>query len=118
MRKSYQQQNIIRKDEKGKILTEEKDILLRWQQYFWLLLEDELQPLEENENENTEELEDINKPTSEEMIKIRNMKNGKAPGTDNITVELIKNRGPELLQRILISCCKCEIKKECLRNGK
>jgi hypothetical protein len=33
-RKNYQQQNIIRKDEKGKILTEEKDILLRWQQYF------------------------------------------------------------------------------------
>jgi hypothetical protein len=66
-----------------------------------LLLEDELQPLEENENENIEELEDIDKPTYEEMIKvIRNMKNGKALGTDNITVELIKNGGPELLQRI------------------
>jgi hypothetical protein len=41
MRKDYQQQNIICKDEKGKILTEEKDILLRWQQYFRALLEDE-----------------------------------------------------------------------------
>jgi hypothetical protein len=68
MRKDYQQQNIICKDEKGKILTEEKDILLRWQQYFRLLLEDELQPLEENKNENIEELEDIDKPTNEEMI--------------------------------------------------
>jgi hypothetical protein len=65
-----------------------------------LLLEDELQPLEENENENIEELEDIDKPTYEEMIKvIRNIKNGKALGTDNITVELIENDGPELLQR-------------------
>ena len=65
MNKEYQPQNIIYKDEKGKILTEEKDILLRWQQYFQLLLEDELQPLEETEkeNENTEELEDTDKPT-------------------------------------------------------
>jgi hypothetical protein len=31
---------------------------------------------------------------------ISNMKNGKAPGIDNITMELIKNGGPELLQRI------------------
>ena len=31
---------------------------------------------------------------------ISNMKSGKAPGIDNITVELIKNGGPELLQRI------------------
>jgi len=56
MSKDYQQQNIIYKDEKEKILTEEKDILLRWQQHFQLLLEEELQPLEETEkeNENTE----------------------------------------------------------------
>jgi len=103
MSKDYQQQNIIYKDEKGKILMEEKDILLKWQQYFQLLLEDELQPLEETEkeNENTEELEDIDKPTYEEMIEVTsNMKNGKALGIDNITVELIKNGGPELLHRI------------------
>jgi len=67
------------------------------------LLEHELQPLEETgkENENIEELEDIDKLTYEEMIEvISNMKNGKVPGIDNITVELIKNGGPELLQRI------------------
>jgi hypothetical protein len=82
MRKNYQQQNIICKDEKWKILTEEKDILLRWQQYFRLLLEDELQPLEEKENENIEkELDDIDKPTYEEMIKvIRNIKKLKGSG--------------------------------------
>jgi hypothetical protein len=51
MRKDYQQQNIICKDEKGKILTEEENILLRWQQYFSVLLEDEQQAPEENENE-------------------------------------------------------------------
>jgi hypothetical protein len=50
MSKDYQQ-NIIYKDEKRKILTEEKYILLRWQQFFQLLLEDELQPLEEKEKE-------------------------------------------------------------------
>jgi len=103
MNNEYQQQNVIYIDEKGKILTEEKDILLRWQQYFQLLLEEELQPLEETEkeNENTEQLEDTDKPTYEEMIEvITNMKSLKAPGIDNITMELIKNSGPELLQRI------------------
>ena len=41
---------------------------------------------------NIEELEHIDKPTYEEMIEvISNMKNGKAPGIDNVTVELIKN---------------------------
>ena len=38
MRNNYQQQNIICKDEKEKMLREEKDILLRWQQYFRSLL--------------------------------------------------------------------------------
>jgi hypothetical protein len=52
-------------------------------------------------NENIEKLEGIDKPTYEEMINIiSNMKNGKAPGIDNITVELITNGGPELLLRI------------------
>jgi hypothetical protein len=86
--KENQQQNIIYKDEKGKILTEVKDILLRWQQYFQLLL-DELQPVEETEkeNENGEELEDTDKPSYEEMIDvISKLKNGNAPGIDNINV--------------------------------
>jgi len=101
MSKDFLQQNIICKGEKGEILTNEKDILLRWQQYFQLLLEDELQPIEENETENVEVSEDIDKPTYEEMITvIRSMKNGKAQGIDNIIVELIKNGGTELLQRI------------------
>ena len=115
MGNNYQQQNITCKDERGKILMDEKDILLRWQQYFRSLLEDELQLIVESENENIEEeeeeeeedddddddLEDTDKPTYKEIIKvIRNIKNGKAPGIDNITVELIKNGGPELLQRI------------------
>jgi hypothetical protein len=55
----------------------------------------------ENESENTEETEDSDKPTYEEMISvIHSMKNGKVPGIDNITVELIKNGGSDLLERI------------------
>ena len=101
--KGYQQQNIVYKDEKGKILTEKKDILQRWQQYFQHLLEDELQTHEGTgeENDDIEEVADIEKPTYEEMIEvINNIKKGKAPGIDNITVELVQNGGPELLQRI------------------
>jgi len=56
----------------------------------------------EKENENIEQLEDIDKPTYEEMIEVINkMKNGKAQGIDNITVEIIKNGRAEVLQRIL-----------------
>ena len=99
--KEYQQQNIIYKDDKGKILTEAEDILLRWQQYFQCLLENELQAQEKNENENIEELEGIDKPTYEDMNEIiSKMKNGKTPGIHNITVELIKNGGTEILQKI------------------
>ena len=76
--------------------------MLRWQQYFQFLIENELQTQEKNEkeNENIEELEDTDKPTYMEMILevFNKMKNGKAPGIDNITVELIKNGGLELLQ--------------------
>jgi hypothetical protein len=88
MSKEYQQPNIMYKDETGKILMEEKDILLRWQQYFHLLLENELQIPEETQERNKignmegnpEETED-DKPTYEKMISvISNMKKGKAPG--------------------------------------
>jgi len=103
MSKEYQQQNIVYKDDKWKILTKAKNILLRWQQYFQCLLENDSQTQEKNEkeNENIGELEDIDKPTYEEMIEvISKMKNGKTPGIDNITLELIKNGRTELLQRI------------------
>ena len=52
MSKEYQQQSIIYKDDQGKILTEAKAILLRWQQYFQCLLENELQTHEKDEKEN------------------------------------------------------------------
>ena len=56
-------------------------MLLRWQQYFWSLLEDELQLLGESGNEHIEEeeeSEDTDKPTYEKMIKvIRNIKKGR-----------------------------------------
>ena len=42
----YQQRNIIYKGDKGKILTEAKAILLKWQQYFQFLLENEFQTRE------------------------------------------------------------------------
>ena len=67
--------------------------------FLYLLLQ--VTPTTSTETENVEESEDIDKPTYEEMITvIRNMKSGKALGIDNITVELIKNGGTELLQRI------------------
>jgi hypothetical protein len=46
-------------------------------------------------------------PSQEEMEKaICNLKTNKAPGEDNITVELIKNASRELKERLHVLICK------------
>ena len=49
---------------------------------------------------------------------ISNMKSGKALGIVNITVELIKNGGPELLQRIFDLLLQIWDQEKCRKNGK
>ena len=49
---------------------------------------------------------------------IRNIKNGKTPGIDSVTVELIKNGVPELLQRIFDLLIQIWDQETCLKNGK
>ena len=80
------------KDEKGQIITSGDEIMDRWRTYFEGLLNergvidsDVGIPSEEGEQE---EIKD-----GEIDEAIRAMKNGKAPGVDKITTEMVKNMG-------------------------
>jgi len=87
----------------------QKEILSRWKQYFESILKMEIESVEPNEKdkeseEETEGVEqEICEPTLEEVRDIiRRMKNGKAPGIDTITVELIKSAGKKWNEKYII----------------
>lgn len=77
------------------IITEEKEIMERWKEYFRELLN----PDEENNPANEEEInyaqgEEEDDIQIEEVVKtIKNMKKGKAAGHDKINAEMLKNLG-------------------------
>jgi endonuclease/exonuclease/phosphatase family metal-dependent hydrolase len=103
----YQAKSVVIKDEHGKLIAEQEEILKRWKQYFEDLLKTEEKTTEVMEQDKDEEndaeggKQEIYEPTIEEIRDIiKSMKNGKAPGTDAITVELIKNAGGKLERRI------------------
>jgi hypothetical protein len=98
----YQSESVVIKDEYGKPITEQKEILNRWKQYFESLLQTEIEPIEKESEREVEEVEqEMYEPTLDEVrYIIQGMKNGKAPGIDTITAELIKNAGAKLEQKI------------------
>lgn len=89
-------------DENGNTLTEEKEILERWKEHFQATLNIGSTSEEEDyETLSSEDETEIPAPSLEEVVKIiSKMKNGKAGGEDNITVELIRFGGLELHSRI------------------
>ena len=74
----------------------------RWKQYFESLLQTEIEPIEKESEREAEEVEqEMYEPTLDEVrYIIQGIKNGKAPGIDTITVELIKNAGAKMEQKI------------------
>ncbi|XP_068082743.1 LINE-1 retrotransposable element ORF2 protein [Anabrus simplex] len=100
MRKEKQCPLKFIKDKEGKILTEEKEIMERWKEYFNDLLngngnEDSSWSSEEREETGgegeQEEGEDLR--INEMQLAIKQLKNGKAQGHDGIAPEMIKNLG-------------------------
>ena len=74
------------------IFCKDHDIIRRWRAYFEEILNRDDPPITTDVNEQHEEL-DINVDTiSKEEIKsvLKEIKNGKAPGIDNIPAELLK----------------------------
>lgn len=109
-------QEIYIKNKNQEILTNGKDIMERWREYFKELLGHQRQNNEENTNET--EIENQRGEEQTEEIKmeelmnvIKKLKNGKTPGNDKITTEMIKNLGEtgrEILLQIINKAWKNE----------
>ena len=86
-------QSKVIKDEEERVLVEDLNILERWREYYQKLM-NEHNP-REGRNEQQAEVEgDITEITSAEIeTALRNMKNGKATGPDNLPAEVWKSLG-------------------------
>ena len=91
------------KDEKGQLLTTKEDIMERWRIYFENLLNENVIIDEDTEiNYEESEQDEIEEKELDEAIK--SLKNGKAPGIDKITTEMIKyldRDGKENLRKLI-----------------
>ena len=101
--KPFSCKNRLIKDETGRIISEEKGICESWRRYFNDLLNPKVVPRGsidvEQEDESNENLEP---PKVEEVrIAMKKLKNNKAPGTDNIPAEMLKQGGNQLEQFLL-----------------
>lgn len=98
-----QNMKLIRNKE-GVILTNENDIMERWKEYFQNLLNSHRDDRDGESVEHVREQHgEENISTKDVEMNIERLKNGKAAGHDNITVEMLKNmgkKGKEILTRI------------------
>jgi len=101
---------LVRKDDKGNILTEKHQVLARWNHYFNEALNRELSPDHTNSEREMESLNEeleIPPPTYNQINGIiQQLRNNKAPGPDNIISELVKEGGQRLKNRICILILK------------
>ena len=99
-RKCFKPHTNMCKDSSGKILTDKGEILKRWKEYFNQLL-NENHPHNGIDEGSTTVGNDDYMPTIEEVDEaIMELKNNKAPGIDDIQVELLKCASKELVQKI------------------
>ncbi|XP_033625676.1 uncharacterized protein LOC117288912 [Asterias rubens] len=88
------------------ILTEEKDIKDRWQQYCERLYASQEEVTDQENDHQLEYEEDPDILLSEVEQAIKRMRSGKSPGFDNIQAELLKESGTEGVEVIYRLCCK------------
>lgn len=88
----------------GKLITNDEEIIDRWKEYFQELLNNNDNEEEEQENKDTQYNGphlNIPPPTREEVEQqVKKLQNHKSPGEDEITNELIKNGGEELINNL------------------
>lgn len=111
-------------NKEGEVVTDENQVLRRWTEYFQELLNPEDTIVENNEDIQTHENNNVNdkkmkKSTYTEVIKknaIKKQKNGKAPGKDNITVELISTEVWKCVKKYIASYVEYGKRNGCQRN--
>ena len=98
----------ICKTKDGSIISDQNEVLARWNEHFDdLLNKNNNQKYAAAEDGNTWSVEgpiaeEMNPPTLEELEKaIKKLKNNKAPGADGITAERFRQGGIELKNRML-----------------
>ncbi|XP_050514773.1 uncharacterized protein LOC126890015 isoform X1 [Diabrotica virgifera virgifera] len=103
------------KNTDGTIIRDDQEIMERWKQHFQELLTSNEVNREENNEENeerTEQEENTDEITNEEIeTAIKKLKNGKSPGHDRITPEMLKYMGLEG-RKLLREICNEAWKKE------
>ncbi|VEN37593.1 unnamed protein product [Callosobruchus maculatus] len=100
-KRGYQQKPLFYKDKEGHIISGEREIIARWQEYFEELLNNpntiEICQAELNTQEHeSNEIDKIPPTISEIREIIKKIKNNKTPGSDNITAEMFKYGGEAL----------------------
>jgi Reverse transcriptase (RNA-dependent DNA polymerase) len=103
LRKGKKNEDICIKNLQGEVLTDEEEIMNRWKEHFQELLQGEEQVVETempgNNKDRDREEEAIQ---MEEVVDaIKGLKNGKAPGADKITSEMLKNMGEKAAKLLL-----------------
>lgn len=118
LRQGKEKKDIYIKNTKGELLTEETEIIERWKQYFQDLLQSRDDIMEEEITERVMGEENGDEEIKQEEIEdaIKWLKNGKAPGIDKITPEMIKNMGEEGRQLFLKICNKAWYEKTVPRD--
>ena len=108
-----QRLNVIN-DKDGNTLTNTTAVVERWKEYCEDLYNHEAHPdktiLHENIDKHQEDEPPIIRSEVEDAIKA--LKCGKAPGLDNITAELIKAGGDDMVDVMLKTCNECLSKQE------
>ncbi|GFR62491.1 endonuclease-reverse transcriptase [Elysia marginata] len=91
--KRFQPKSVVIKDENGNVLTESRQILDRWKRYSKNMFSNTSEPKQtavDNESYTDTELEPLR---SEVEWAINSLKDGKSPGCDEITAEMLKTSG-------------------------
>ena len=102
-RKGNREETKTIKDKNGELLIAVEDIEDRWREYFEDLLNvagrEEI--IKEQDVESETDTHEEDEITEEEVIKeLKKMKNGKSPGIDGLTADLLKEGGGEVITEI------------------
>jgi len=103
LKKGFQPRTPVCKDKKGELLEGEEEIQKRWMEHFKELLNTESNGKEQADQniEASAQKQCIEEPNTQEVREaIKELRNNKAPGGDNICAELVKYGRDKLIQLI------------------